>query len=706
MAKSGKDQREITVEVDLGPADETVEVPPIEAHAFDSNGRYVAGAEVSDGRARIRLHEGLTASDVRVYVGPPSTSDGPPTREALRTAGAVKTRLVGSIHQVAIDPAIWRSWLLCSCVVRGRVAKRVVRPDGTVVEVPVCHTRVHIFEVDPWWLILRRLPDELLYRVRDDLLERRLPPIPPDPLHALADMLAAPTIDVEALSLVREPDELRRLLADWRLPLRWWWCWWPWLDRFFGYSTREITTVDTDDDGYFTTTIRYACAGDHPDLYFQVEQERAGVWNWVYRPPIRCTTWWDYPCGTFVTLEVTDPSARTCEEGDPIAPPAGLGTTWVMPFAIGGLKVRGYGGVDVQGDAAWVRTDGVQEDGLPATDPWHGVPFGQSLSIRLAYEVDLPTPAITYYRLSWRERGTTTWQPLHTNVVRYYEKHIPGHLFPSFPAALMGPFTVGGQDRLYRFRPHAAPVPDPMDPPGTTTNWPAESFFGDIFHGFLDTVGEISTPSGATGSFGNYELGLELFSDAGAVVHFGPATVAALFPSSVDPDLTIHARLAAGLDFDGDHCVFPLVIDNRVCEAAISAPTTGGAVADNCGMLHHGAGNPVGMGFHAWRPGGYATFSFGVSRGRDPATGNGYPTKASTSARVTDTSAASGDATAPWVGTGTGDFADSFPPADLLDTCKQAAFAVDLWVAAKVTNGWGRFTTYDRGAITAFALVK
>jgi hypothetical protein len=745
MARDPKGRkRSLEVVVLLGDDSSQGERPDVTAYAYRQDGRFIGSTDVSGGRGIIELPPGVNPDEARVYVGPPTAGTDAPARDKLRTAGAVLTKVSDGAHRVEVDAAIWRPWLLCRCLVRGRVIKRQTRPDGTVVELPVCHTRVHIYDVDRWWLILQKLPDIHLYRIRDELLgivrSAKVPPRPhpgPDPgpelppaLRAMAGAVGrigpmadvghraplprtaeaviadAPevqrldlgVIETAGLSRAVEATELRRQLLELGPKIAWLLCSWPWLEPFYRYSLDEIAVVDTDDDGYFSTTISYPCFGDHPDLYFQVEQERNGIWNWVYRPWVRCNTWWNYACGTFVTLGVTDPTARTCDQGVPIDPPPGLGTTWVMPLAIGGLYVRGYAGADAP-DGGWVRTDGLAEDGLPASDPWHGVPFGFSIAVRLAYEVDIPTPAVTYYRLSWRAAGSGTWHPLVQPVYRYYEKHVPGQLFPSFPAAQMGPDSVGGQASLFRFRPHVPPGPAAADPPGTTTNWPAENFFGDIYHGYLDTVGEIPAPIGESASHGDYELGMELFTDAGVPVPFGPASVVSIFPDHIDPDLTIVARLAAAADFDGPACVFPLKVDNRPCNAAIGAPTTSGNTADECGMLH-GAGGDVGMDFTAWREGGYATFGLNVTRGL------GYSTLASTSGRVTDLSTPSGDPLRPWTGNGSGHFVDAFPPVDLLDTCDEAAFAVNLGVYAKVTTGFGRPDDYDAPATIAFAVVE
>ena len=60
--------------------------------------------------------------------------------------------------------------------------------------------------------------------------------------------------------------------------------------------------VYTNHQGRFDTTIYYPCFGDHPDLYFWVEYCIGGTWTTVYAPPIACNTYWNYVCGSSVTI--------------------------------------------------------------------------------------------------------------------------------------------------------------------------------------------------------------------------------------------------------------------------------------------------------------------------------------------------------------------------------------------------------------------
>jgi hypothetical protein len=62
---------------------------------------------------------------------------------------------------------------------------RPVTISGTTHELPVCNARVHICEVDALPRLILRLPDDIIRRIRDELLvevRRPWPPIPdPDP---------------------------------------------------------------------------------------------------------------------------------------------------------------------------------------------------------------------------------------------------------------------------------------------------------------------------------------------------------------------------------------------------------------------------------------------------------------------------------------------------------------------------------------------
>jgi hypothetical protein len=102
-----------------------------------------------------------------------------------------------------IPERIWKSWLWCQCLVRGRVV-RSVTVGGSLQDLPVCGARVHLCEVDPVLLVLKELPDPLILRLRNDLLTELRKPNPlPDPP---PDWLAAASVDPSPENLAPRAD--------------------------------------------------------------------------------------------------------------------------------------------------------------------------------------------------------------------------------------------------------------------------------------------------------------------------------------------------------------------------------------------------------------------------------------------------------------------------------------------------------------------
>ena len=129
-----------------------------------------------------------------------------------------------------------------------------------------------------------------------------------------------------------------------------------------------------------------------------------------------------------------------------------------------------------------------------------------------------------------------------------------------------------------------------------------------------------------------------------------------------------------------------LMINNQHCVATLALPLLGGSPADACGVLHYGANKAavVSIGFTASQPANYANFSFSMVRGVTPVALPAVPpTSGPVSTAVspiTDTVAA------------------------LLGPCPTAGFAVELYVAATINNGWSRQSEYDAEALLGFVL--
>jgi hypothetical protein len=129
-----------------------------------------------------------------------------------------------------------------------------------------------------------------------------------------------------------------------------------------------------------------------------------------------------------------------------------------------------------------------------------------------------------------------------------------------------------------------------------------------------------------------------------------------------------------------------IMVNNQSCVASLLPPVISpGTTADACGVLHY-AGNKtltVTIDYTASQPAGYATYSFALVRGvtpvgPPPVLPSGAPVPASTPITAT-------------VG-------------ELLGPCPTAGFAAEVYVAARMTNGWGRQSQYDAEALMGFVL--
>jgi hypothetical protein len=129
-----------------------------------------------------------------------------------------------------------------------------------------------------------------------------------------------------------------------------------------------------------------------------------------------------------------------------------------------------------------------------------------------------------------------------------------------------------------------------------------------------------------------------------------------------------------------------IMVNNQSCVASLQLPLLAGNPADACGVLHYGANKAaaVSVSFTASQPASYATFSFSMVRG---VTAVAIPAPPPSSGPIT-VAASPISAT---VGT-------------LLGTCPTAGFAVELYVAATINNGWSRQSEYDAEALLAFVL--
>ena len=169
------------------------------AHVFDRNGNLLTTQPVRDQRLQLPLSEAQLRRS-RVIIAPRQEGEREVTPASLERLGGYEALLsegfAGPLRRaLEIPEIIIDRWHYCACLVRGRVV-RPVGTGGATQDLPVCGARVHICEVDRWPLIIARLPDHEILRLRDDLIDilrhPRLPktrppfPFPPGPGPLLA----------------------------------------------------------------------------------------------------------------------------------------------------------------------------------------------------------------------------------------------------------------------------------------------------------------------------------------------------------------------------------------------------------------------------------------------------------------------------------------------------------------------------------------
>ena len=137
---------------------------------FDDNDRVLNVAPLREGVAKLALPREQEGRVVRVLYAPAEEGIKTPSLARLRRNLAVEERAVlRPDFEIHIDPNRFKLWRRSCCRVRGRVFTKVVLPNGTVQERPLCNARVVICEVDASTRgIIDLLPHNMVYRLRDE----------------------------------------------------------------------------------------------------------------------------------------------------------------------------------------------------------------------------------------------------------------------------------------------------------------------------------------------------------------------------------------------------------------------------------------------------------------------------------------------------------------------------------------------------------
>ena len=736
MPKPTASRSAIPLEIRASFRERPENLPTVVAYAFSRGGAVLDAQPLdSKGTARLSIPAREEAQAVRVVLGPEVDKRAINAGEVLRRGGVehhVALRPRAELRPVIfeIGPDILELWLR-SCLVNGTLLKRVVS-GGVALHLPVCHAAIDIYEVDPWPIILPRLPDLDFDRLRDIVdgpwppIRFPIPPRPPEfdvqgllvdpigpralnpqplpPRHlnpgllrgfdpqpdpprpqfglagaralAAASPAALPAALVTAARASRPA--LERAIVDHLELLRPVLCW------LFPLAVRKtkLATVMTDECGHFHALIwRSKFNPDQPDLYFVARQRVwPGFWIKIYEPlPVACHTRWNYVCGTEVTLVTSHPAAHAC----PPCPPVIAPNNWVLFMAIGNSSVWRVHGAN---DTTKVGAAGHQASQYGLLDD--SAPWGGSLRPRLEFDNSLrDSLGVKYYRVSFKRpaEGDSEWRPSTDAVNRHYTHEVAGDLIlEQYP---LGPSTVGAESHLYE-------IPPALPPTG---QWSIPNAVLDTQSAVFPTVAVApgtafdgtGTPVGIDQG-GLWQIKVELFDAAGNQVDPEALGVVWRVPESADLTGTIETADAAALglvDAVRNCMIVTVRVDNNVCAAAIGAPELGGSVAaDACGVLNYDSrAAVVTMPFTALQRNAFADYSFYVQRGAV------WPPELSLSATAAVSAAAMPAAPTETVN-------------NLLDACNIAGFVEHLYVAHRATDGWSRQSQYDAHATRAFVL--
>ncbi|MCC6720066.1 MAG: hypothetical protein IT555_19490 [Acetobacteraceae bacterium] len=731
MATKPETNRPLTIDVTATFAERPDGLPPLVAYLFTRSGTLLAQQSLDkDSRARLPAATNAEPQALRVVIGPEIAKDALGIAEVLRRGGVERhVALRPGIDRlspvaIAIGPEVLKFWLGSFCRVQGTLLKQVVS-GGITLRLPVCNATIDIYEVDPWPIILPTLPDIDIDRLRDIVdgpwppIDLPIPPRPepdPSPIRARAS-LAAPLLSPGALrgfnpqpepprglslspGAVRgfdpQPDPPSALPASLKLAarasrpvferalianidlLRPIFCWlYPlWVTK------QKIATVTTDECGHFSALIWKSWFNpDQPDLYFIARQRIfPGFWITIYEKlPVACHTWWNYQCGTEVTLVTTHPFAHACPPCPPIVAP----NNWVLFMAVGNTsvwRIHGANDATAQGTGGF---DATRHGLLDNTRPWGG-----TLRPRLEFDSSLRISlGVKYYRVLFKRPSEpeSAWRPSIEALNRHYTVEIGGDLIlQQYP---LGPNTVGATSHLYEIPPALPPAGQWSIPNAVLDTQSAVIPTNAVAPGVgFDAAGIPLGPDEG----GLWQIAVELFNAAGTKIDPEVLGIAWRVPMSNDLSGTITTRNAADIglvDTVGNRMVVTVRVDNNPALARIGAPTLNGAPAGSeCGVLTYtAAGGTVEAPFHAVQRNGFATYNFAVIRGAGP----GAVLSASGTA---STSIASPPATP----TGSA--------AALLGACAIAGFSENLYVRHLATDGWSDQIQLDRWDVRAFVL--
>ncbi|HXT64866.1 MAG TPA: hypothetical protein VN696_17625 [Pyrinomonadaceae bacterium] len=646
MAQDDTSKRaSVTVQLALSYPKEQ-EKPDVRVYLFDSSERLVESQP-----AKESLQFSIDPSKrYRVTVGPNLLQkDKAPTdlRARLSKAGAVSRDIsaqdAGRAISLSVADSLISLWLFRCINIHGTVRKSL---GGTPPSyAPICSGKVEVFVID-LACSLARLSNADLLTIKSQTLATMIGV-------EIADLISFNFSDFAAVSALAgglfplTGNALRNYIVAHRSELA------PFMCNLipeWAICYTQLPDAPIQSDGTFSLHYCFFFWEFPPDIYFEVKQTIGGVEREVADPDIMCTTMWRYDGSLSAVITVEDPTAVACMPTGP-----DLGLLYVWPTAIGNIDLFQINGLETPGAGTGLLPGG------PAGTAWGG-----TLPLQVIFDPNLRANNIKWYRWSYRF-GSEAFAPITTAVTHRWMQVVGMNIL--IHPVLLGPHPVGTEENLFE-------IPDP-NLPWININDPADRPFAY----FDSTAGQ--TP----GRSGMVTLKLEMFDISGTHVPCANAGHGGIFtfmllPDAMDP---AHPALAPNIDAQGN-MIFVLRVDNNPTFADL--PDNGVSVwngafhrADLCGMLHYGAGTDnVGIDYVATHPNNFIDWGLSVSRGFSGVVASASGDTSSTSTLTRNASV-------------------------LLGSCTQAAFAVNLNTYARITNGYGRQSQYDRSDTIAFALL-
>jgi hypothetical protein len=718
-----KDKKPVTVKVKSGNIEALKDA---HLYLFGNDGELLETASLKSGEAELKTKAEEIEGKTQIIIG----RSLPKEFRGRKLDPIMMKRLGGyqpSIHINANSEIIiiglpkipfpFFDW----CLITGGLNK-TFNIDGQSKVLPVCDARVHICEVDRirirWPFIPHYIIDELGRKLKEIILDPKivLPPHGPGPDPGpmrTFEMVLNPENNMqqmksasEEISLPQLPEEVKSgLLSSSQITihntiynnfhlLHPYICLWPWFWPYF-YFCDEIATVYSDCNGRFN--YEYLNIANDKDIYVWVEVCINNQWVTVYRPTLPCNTHWNYACGSDINISITDSRVLPCNCGQH------LQGELVWFRSIGEYATALH---IEQADANTVSLQGVNFPNVGCTDVLDSNrinPFGSSLYFKLLFGDGLPKTGITHYR--WRKTrikdaalnnilfpGTTVVNGLVQKTYFVITTDGSGHMHFETKAVTLGA-EGSGENIGYRI-PHWDIYQDPGVPAADkllTIQWTSPDFWSAL-------VDSNSLSDGL------WRFDLELLQLNAGVFQLVSVPKQVFQVSdynnsgnSVDAP-NEYLNIDSGNLSKAFNLQVKVRIDNAHCNADIQdANITVNGITEysgKCGFLHYTDVNQnVYISFIASHPRNFATFGFSVVKGNntDPINPsiNQYGYVISSAGIYT----LSG-----------GIFSDNVPVSQLLGTCPQAAFAENLYVYSRATNGTRRLYEYDASDTNAFAL--